>query len=78
MLLREAILNNSKVPLNKYAVRVYKLIDSTGCEKNFEKVVLKNFLVSPYIKRPSVLPGRTTICFVFEGVYIEIIEGGVK
>tara|TARA_Y100000782_G_scaffold111568_1_gene139922 strand:- start:1687 stop:2466 length:780 start_codon:yes stop_codon:yes gene_type:complete len=78
MLLREAILNNTNVLLSKYAVRVYKLIDSTGSANDFESKVFKNFIASPYVKNPSVLHSRVTICFAFEGFYIEIIEGGVK
>jgi len=76
-LLRKCILENKKLPMKRFAVRIYKLIDSQNCEPEFEGKVLKEFIASPYVMKNHSFGQRVVLCFAFEGLYVEIIVGGL-
>lgn len=74
--LRRAIFLSYEIPLSKLSVKVSRLIDRT--KNGFTLDILKNIVVSPFTKIETTDGKRIkTICFVFEGFFVEFLIPGL-
>jgi hypothetical protein len=75
--LRIAILKNEQVPTNKFSIKISRLIDYTSTN-GFSDESLKNFIVSPFCRiNPDINISHISICFTFEGFFIEVFIPGL-
>lgn len=75
--LRIAILENKPVPAQKFSIKISRLIDNTPTN-GFSKDDLKNFIVSPFSRiNHDKNIAHISICFTFEGFFIEIFKPGL-
>lgn len=76
--LRNSILNNTKIPAGKFSIKVSRVIDFSK-SKGFSPDSIKQIIVSPFCRvyENSKLE-NVSICFMFEGFFIEIYLKGLK
>lgn len=70
--LRSFILNDKKIPIVNFSVKISRLIDRS---EGFDMKTLKNFVTSLFYRK---LRTGSSYCFVIEGFFIEIIFPGLK
>lgn len=76
--LRVAILNNSKIPSGKFSVKINRVIDYTK-NKGFSSNSIKELIVSPFCRSyENNEVNNTSVCFMFEGFFIEIFMPSLK
>lgn len=70
--LRDAIFNDLKIPSGKFSIRISKVIDlSEG--KGFTPEEIKELILSPYCRSHQERKmTNVSVCFMFEGFFIEI------
>lgn len=70
--LRNAILNDIKIPSGKYSVKLSRVMDLSESE-GFTPEVIKEIIVSPFCRiHGSHKVNNISVCFMFEGFFIEI------
>ncbi|MGV3002075.1 hypothetical protein [Vibrio sp. E150_018] len=76
--LRNSILNNTKIPDGKFSIKISRVVDLSD-SKRFSPDSIKQIVVSPFCR---VYENRklenASICFMFEGFFIEIYVKGLK
>jgi len=76
--LRSSILNNTKIPAAKFSVKVSRVIDLSD-SKGFSPDSIKQIIVSPFCRvYENNKLENVSICFMFEGFFIEIYVKGLK
>ena len=76
--LKEAIFQNKQVPLNRFSVKIHRVVDLSP-EGGFTDHQLKDVILSPICRiHDNDKINRISICFMFEGFFIEIFMPGLK
>lgn len=76
--LRRSILNNTKIPAGKFSIKVSRVIDLSD-SKGFSSDSIKQIVVSPFCRvYENNKLEDVSICFMFEGFFIEIYVKGLK
>lgn len=76
--LRNSILNNTKIPAGRFSIRVSRVIDLSK-SGGFSPDSIKQIIVSPFCRvYENSKPENVSICFMFEGFFIEIYVKGLK
>ena len=75
--LREAILNNKSVSINKFSIKISRLTDRTP-KDGFSQEELKGLIVSPFCRvYHETKINHISVCFTFEGFFIEVFMPGL-
>lgn len=76
--LRNALLNNLKIPSGKFSVKVSRVIDLSE-SKGFTPEGIKEFIVSPFCRiHETDKVNNISVCFMFEGFFIEVYIKALK
>jgi hypothetical protein len=76
--LRNAILNNLKIPTGKFSIKVSRVIDLSK-SKGFTPYSIKQIVVSPFCRvHKGTKLKNVSICFMFEGFFIELYLKGLN
>lgn len=76
--LRASILQNKPVPLRRFSVKICRVVDLSP-EGGFTDFDLKGVILSPICRtQDKDKVNRISVCFMFEGFFIEIFMPGLK
>lgn len=76
--LRNAIFNDLKIPSGKFSIKVSRVIDLSE-SGGFTPENIKELIVSPFCRiYESYNINNISVCFMFEGFFIEIFIKGIK
>jgi hypothetical protein len=76
--LRKAILNNSKIPSNKFSIKINRVIDLSE-SRGFSPDNIKEFILSPFCRvYETNKVNNISVCFMFEGFFIEMFIPSLK
>jgi hypothetical protein len=76
--LREALFHNRPVPISRFSVKIERLIDRTT-QGGFTMESLKELIVSPFCRiHETHKINNVSVCFIFEGFFIQIYMPGLK
>ncbi|PFG11424.1 hypothetical protein [Marinobacter sp. LV10MA510-1] len=76
--LRNTILNNLKVPSSKFSIKISRVIDLTK-SKGFSSESIKELILSPFCRiYETDKVNNVSVCFMFEGFFIEIFTPSLK
>jgi hypothetical protein len=76
--LRQALLHDEKVPISRLSVKIERLIDRT-LEGGFSLETLRSLIISPFCQiHEDRKLNHVSVCFVFEGFYIQVYMPGLK
>ncbi|WP_276756339.1 hypothetical protein [Pseudoalteromonas marina] len=76
-LLKSVFRDEKRIPSSIYHVQISRVIDMSE-EQGFSDEAIKQIICAPFVRLNTVKLGSISVCFMFEGFFIEIFVTGMK
>ncbi|MCC9662855.1 hypothetical protein LPA49_20130 [Pseudoalteromonas sp. MB41] len=76
-LLKRVFNDSSKLPSSEFHIKLSRVVDMSN-EKGFSDESIKEIICAPFCRLDTVRKGSITVCFMFEGFFVEIFITGMK
>ncbi|MEI8705206.1 hypothetical protein [Pseudoalteromonas sp. B62] len=76
-LLKEVFNDEGKLPSCEFHIQLSRVTDMSD-EKGFSDEAIKEIISAPFCRVDTVRKGSITVCFMFEGFFVEIFVTGMR